>query len=162
MFRVLLVLLLWLTGNYFKLNYASNLITQLLINIMHFLFLFTGSVVNGSVNQSPSNLIKSEGDIAELVCEHSISSYTMIFWYKQTLGHGFIFLGYTWEKNSVTEDNFDKKIQLDGDGTKNGSLKILQLEASDSAMYYCAASVHSVMSSRATIQKALKAAVLHN
>ncbi len=65
-------------------------------------------------------------------------------------------------KKSVTEDNFDKKIQLGGDGTKNVSLKILQLEASDSAMYYCAASVHSVMSSRATIQKALKAAVLHN
>ncbi len=162
MFRVLLVLLLWLTGNYFKLNYASNLITQLLINIMHFLFLFTGSVVNGSVNQSPSNLIKSERDTAELVCEHNISSYDRIFWYKQTLGHDLTLLGYTWEKNSVTEDNFDKKIQLGGDGTKNGSLKILQLEASDSAMYYCAASVHSVMSSRATIQKALKAAVLHN
>ncbi len=129
---------------------------------MHFLFLFTGSVVNGSVNQSPSNLIKSVGDIAELVCEHSIPSYTMIFWYKQTLGHDLTLLGYRWNTNSYPEDNFIKKIELYGDGTKNVSLKILQLEASDSAMYYCAASVHSVMSSRATIQKALKAAVLHN
>ncbi len=129
---------------------------------MHFLFLVAGSVVNGSVNQSPTNLIKSERDTAELVCEHNISSYNRIFWYKQTLGHDFIFLGYTLNKNSIPEDNFDKKVKLGGDGTKNGSLKILQLEASDSAMYYCAASVHSVMSSRATIQKALKAAVLHN
>uniref|UniRef100_A0A673LZA0 Ig-like domain-containing protein n=1 Tax=Sinocyclocheilus rhinocerous TaxID=307959 RepID=A0A673LZA0_9TELE len=129
---------------------------------MHFLFLFTGSVVNGSVNQSPSNLIKSERDTAELVCEHNIPSYTMIFWYKQTLSRDLTLLGYTWNKNSIPEDNFNKKIKLDGDGTKNGSLKILQLEASDSAMYYCAASFHSVMSSHATIQKALKAAVLHN
>ncbi len=127
------------------------------------MFLFTGSVVNGSVNQSPSNLIKSEKDTAELVCEHNITSYTIILWYKQTqTNHGFTLLGYIWNKNYFPEDNFSKKIKLDGDGTKNGSLKILQLEASDSAMYYCAASVHSVMSSRATIQKALKAAVLHN
>uniref|UniRef100_A0A8C1SWQ6 Ig-like domain-containing protein n=1 Tax=Cyprinus carpio TaxID=7962 RepID=A0A8C1SWQ6_CYPCA len=121
------------------------------------------SVVNDSVNQSPSNLIKSEKDLsAELVCEHNIPSYTRIFWYKQTLSHDLTLLGYTWNKNSVPEDNFNKKIKLDGDGAKNGSLKILQLEASDSAMYYCAASFHSVMSSHATIQKALKAAVLHN
>ncbi len=86
----------------------------------------------------------------------------MIFWYKQTLGHDLTLLGYRLNKNSFSEDNFNNKIQLDGDGTKNVSIKILQLEASDSAMYYCAASKHSVMSSRATIQKALKAAVLHN
>ncbi len=86
----------------------------------------------------------------------------MIFWYKQTLGHDLTLLGYRWNKNSFSKDNFNNKIQLDGDGTKTGSLKILQLEASHSAMYYCAASIHSVMSSRATIQKALKAAVLHN
>uniref|UniRef100_A0A8C2CEK4 Ig-like domain-containing protein n=1 Tax=Cyprinus carpio TaxID=7962 RepID=A0A8C2CEK4_CYPCA len=104
-----------------------------------------------------------EKDNAELVCEHSIATYTMIFWYKQTqTNHGFTLLGYIWNKNYFPEDNFSKKIQLDGDGARNGSLKILQLEASDSAMYYCAASFHSVMSSHATIQKALKAAVLHN
>ncbi len=125
------------------------------------MFIFTGSF--GSVQQSPSNLIKSEKDTAELVCEHSIATYTIILWYKQTqTNRGFTLLGYIWNKNYFPEDDFSKNIKLDGDGTKNGSLKILQLEASDSAMYYCAASKHSVMSSRATIQKALKAAVLHN
>ncbi len=79
---------------------------------MHFLFLVAGSVVNGSVNQSPSNLIKSERDIAELVCEHSITSYNMIFWYKQTLGHDLTLLGYRWNKSSVTEDNFNKKYPI--------------------------------------------------
>ncbi len=87
----------------------------------------------------------------------------MILWYKQTqTNRGFTLLGYIWNKNYFPEDDFSKRIKLDGDGTKNGSLKILQLEASDSAMYYCAASLHSLMSSRATVQKALKAAVLHN
>ncbi|RXN11366.1 T-cell receptor beta [Labeo rohita] len=46
----------------------------------------TCSVVNESVNQNPSNLIKPERDTVELVCEHNIPSYSMIFWYKQTLG----------------------------------------------------------------------------
>ncbi|KAL1258064.1 hypothetical protein QQF64_011308, partial [Cirrhinus molitorella] len=54
------------------------------------------SVVNGGVNQSPSNLIKSEKDTAELVCEHNIPSYNMIFWYKQPLSRDFTLLGYTW------------------------------------------------------------------
>ncbi|KAK2878617.1 hypothetical protein Q8A67_019408 [Cirrhinus molitorella] len=51
-----------------------------MIRILLFLLLWlTGSVVNGGVNQSPSNLIKSEKDTAELVCEHNIPSYNMIF-----------------------------------------------------------------------------------
>uniref|UniRef100_A0A672QIX0 Ig-like domain-containing protein n=1 Tax=Sinocyclocheilus grahami TaxID=75366 RepID=A0A672QIX0_SINGR len=110
----------------------------------YFILLNNNSSV-GSVQQSPSNLIKSERDNAELVCEHNISTYTIILWYKQTqANHGFILLGYIWNKHNVSEDNFSQKIKLDGDGTKSGSLKILHLEASDSAMYYCAASLHSV------------------
>uniref|UniRef100_A0A672MXF5 Immunoglobulin V-set domain-containing protein n=1 Tax=Sinocyclocheilus grahami TaxID=75366 RepID=A0A672MXF5_SINGR len=111
-----------------------------------------------TVLQSPDDLLKNQNELAVIV-----STYTIILWYKQTqTNHEFTLLGYIWNKNYFPEDNFSKKIKLDGDGTKNGSLKILQLEASDSAMYYCAASFHSVMSSYATIQKALKAAVLHN
>lgn len=131
--------------------------------IYHFLFLFTGSVVNGSVYQSPSNLIKTERNSAEMVCSHNVSSYTMIFWYKQTFGHEFTLLGYIWNKNNFPEADFTDKISLAGDGSKNGSLKVNDLAPSDSAMYYCAASLHGVMCSPATVQKALKApALLHN
>ncbi|XDV43636.1 hypothetical protein PO909_012080 [Leuciscus waleckii] len=118
------------------------------------------SVVNGSVQQSPSNLIKTERDSAELVCTHNIASYSMIFWYKQTRGHEFTLLGYIWNTNYYPEDNFKGKISLNGDGTKNGSLQIEALALNDSAMYFCAASLHGVMCSRDTIQKALKAAEL--
>uniref|UniRef100_A0A671SDK2 Ig-like domain-containing protein n=1 Tax=Sinocyclocheilus anshuiensis TaxID=1608454 RepID=A0A671SDK2_9TELE len=84
--------------------------------------------------------IISKLDNAELVCEHNIATYTIILWYKQTqANHGFILLGYIWNKHNVSEDNFSQKIKLDGYGTKSGSLKIKDLEASDSVMYYCAA-----------------------
>lgn len=137
--------------------------SSVLLHHLPFLFLFTGSVVNGSVHQSPSNLIKTERNSAELVCEHDVSSYTVILWYMQTLSHEFTLLGYIWNKNYYPEDDFKDKISLNGDGTKNGSLKINDLAPSDSAMYYCAASLHSVICSYATIQKALKAPILlHN
>lgn len=77
----------------------------------------------------------------------------MIFWYKQTRGHEFTLLGYIWNKNYFPEDNFKEKISLNGDGAKNGSLKIKDVALSDSAMYFCAASLHSVMCSYDTIHK---------
>uniref|UniRef100_A0A9J8BL16 Immunoglobulin V-set domain-containing protein n=1 Tax=Cyprinus carpio carpio TaxID=630221 RepID=A0A9J8BL16_CYPCA len=105
-----------------------------------------------TVLQSPNDLLKNQNESAVI-----ISSYNIILWYKQTqANHGFTLLGYIWNKNYFPEDNFMQKIDLDGDGTKKGSLKIKALEASDSAMYYCAASLHSVMCSHATIQKALR------
>ncbi|XDV43637.1 hypothetical protein PO909_012081 [Leuciscus waleckii] len=118
------------------------------------------SVVNGSVQQSPSNLIKTERDSAELVCTHNITSYNIILWYKQTRGHELTLLGYIWNTNYYPEDHFKGKIRLNGDGTKTGSFKIEALALNDSAMYFCAASLHGVMCSRDTIQKALKAAEL--
>lgn len=71
----------------------------------------------------------------------------MIFWYKQTLDHGLTLLGYIWNKNNFPEDNFKKKINLKGDGTKEGQLIINDLLTNDSAVYYCAASLHSIVCS---------------
>uniref|UniRef100_A0A8C1YM98 Ig-like domain-containing protein n=1 Tax=Cyprinus carpio TaxID=7962 RepID=A0A8C1YM98_CYPCA len=111
MFRVLLVLLLWLTGNYFILNDANDFIT-LLISI--------------NVNQSPSNLIKSERDNAELVCEYNIPSYTRIFWYKQTL------------------DSELNKFVANKTVAENGSLTVNNLQPNDSATYFCSVSEYTV------------------
>uniref|UniRef100_A0A673HGC9 Ig-like domain-containing protein n=1 Tax=Sinocyclocheilus rhinocerous TaxID=307959 RepID=A0A673HGC9_9TELE len=84
-----------------------------------------------------------ERDNAELVCEHNIATSTIILWYKQTqTNHGFILLGYIWNKHNVSEDNFSQKIKLDGDGTKS-VLRISDLSLSDSAVYYCAVSNHN-------------------
>lgn len=71
----------------------------------------------------------------------------MIFWYKQTLDHGLTLLGYIWNKNNFPEENFKKKINLKGDGTKDGQLIIKDLLTNDSAVYYCAASLHSIVCS---------------
>ncbi|KAI7804328.1 hypothetical protein IRJ41_006030 [Triplophysa rosa] len=90
---------------------------------------FTGSVFSNDVSQSPSDVFKAKGDDAEIECQHSISSYNVILWYKQTLNNGLKLLGIIQYKNNQAESEFLNKIHLKGDGASNGLLVIKDLSA---------------------------------
>lgn len=104
---------------------------------------FPGFVFSNKVSQSPLNVFRSEGDDAELECQHSISSYNVMLWYKQTIDHGLTLLGYLFMQTDQKESDFLNKIHLKGDATKKGSLVIKNLSGNDSAVYFCAASLHN-------------------
>lgn len=107
------------------------------------LSLTTDSVLSSKVQQSPSDLIQSRGDTVELKCLHSVTSYTVILWYRNSANHIFELMGYLWNKKDYVETNFIEKIEMKGDGNKNGSLIIKKLSSDDSTVYFCAASFHS-------------------
>lgn len=77
----------------------------------------------------------------------------MILWYKQTPGQGLILLGHLMMQTGQREDDFIAKVELKGDATKSGSLTIKDLSDNDSAVYFCASSLHSDINSQTLIQK---------
>src|SRR4029434_8461589 len=106
----------------------------------------TGSTLATNVNQTPSDKFKNANETLELQCFHTIPSYNRILWYKQTHGGTLTLLGYLYTSPGTIEPEFSGKVEMDGDPNTNkkNSLTISNLLLNDSAVYFCAASLHSV------------------
>ena len=106
----------------------------------------TGSTLATNVNQTPTEKFKNASETLELQCLHSIPSYNVILWYKQTHGGTLTLLGYLYTSPGTIEPEFREKVKMDGDPNTNkkNSLTISNLLLNDSAVYFCAASLHSV------------------
>lgn len=76
-----------------------------------------------------------------------------MLWYKQKRGESLELLGYLVGSSDTVEDKFENKISLDGDANKNSVLKLERLSADDSAVYFCAASIHSAVAYLPSQQK---------
>uniref|UniRef100_A0A8C9R7K9 Ig-like domain-containing protein n=1 Tax=Scleropages formosus TaxID=113540 RepID=A0A8C9R7K9_SCLFO len=101
------------------------------------------SSVDYNVQQSPPGIVKSLTQSAELTCSHSIPNYNTILWYQQSGEMGALkLIGYIFTDQPEKEKNFDR-FSMTGDGSSKGSLIITDLRSEDSAVYYCAASLHS-------------------
>uniref|UniRef100_A0A3Q2VMJ0 Ig-like domain-containing protein n=1 Tax=Haplochromis burtoni TaxID=8153 RepID=A0A3Q2VMJ0_HAPBU len=109
------------------------------------------SSLSDRVHQNPADMYKNPGQAAEITCSHSIDSYDVILWYKQTENSQLQLLGYMLKTRDVLEPGWMVEIKgsthfnisgdLSGDDAKNASLFIVDLKAPEhSAVYYCAAS----------------------
>nr|AAK63017.1 T-cell receptor beta chain [Oncorhynchus mykiss] len=96
-----------------------------------------GSSPSNQVHQGPADLYKNQGELAKMECSHSISTYNVILWYKQSNYRELVFLGYMQLKTGFPEVGFD----IEGDANAGGTstLTIKQLTPNSSAVYYCAA-----------------------
>ncbi|KAL1258074.1 hypothetical protein QQF64_011318 [Cirrhinus molitorella] len=100
----------------------------------------TASTFGNTVYQTPSKSIKNRDKSAVFVCTHNIASYFQMMWYKQT--HGTLelkLMGYLNSETDQIETEFKDKIDLKGNGRRNGTLTIEDLTEDDSAVYFCAA-----------------------
>uniref|UniRef100_A0AAY5F115 Ig-like domain-containing protein n=1 Tax=Electrophorus electricus TaxID=8005 RepID=A0AAY5F115_ELEEL len=96
-----------------------------------------------NVYQTPPDLIKNKLDSTDLYCSHAIQDFDFILWYKQSTNNQLYLLGYLNMNLKNPEEALKNKIELDGNGQNNSTLTIKNLEPNDSAVYFCAAKMHS-------------------
>ncbi|MGH0180382.1 UNVERIFIED_CONTAM: hypothetical protein FKN15_004127 [Acipenser sinensis] len=92
--------------------------------------------------QSPPSLIESPERSAELQCYHGDSSYPYMYWYQQTRKGALELIGYQYGE-IYPEEKFKERFKMTGKATEKGFLTISGLTAEDSAVYFCAARIHS-------------------
>uniref|UniRef100_A0A8B9L3J0 Immunoglobulin V-set domain-containing protein n=1 Tax=Astyanax mexicanus TaxID=7994 RepID=A0A8B9L3J0_ASTMX len=108
---------------------------------------------NHKVLQYPSNLLINPEENHQLHCNHSITDYFTILWYKQSTGDSSLnLIGYIYYKKTTVESSFEDRFGVFGDGAKYSTLHLNKSRAAeDSAVYYCAASqcyTHSLSSTK--------------
>uniref|UniRef100_A0A8B9RJ11 Ig-like domain-containing protein n=1 Tax=Astyanax mexicanus TaxID=7994 RepID=A0A8B9RJ11_ASTMX len=105
------------------------------------------------VHQSPSDLIKSRGDSVELYCQHNISSYNVILWYKSRVEQELTLLGnLVMSTDSYVPAFKDKNIIIKGNAIKDGTLTIKDLSVKDNAVYFCA-SLYNLITHQSELEK---------
>ncbi|KAK2878622.1 hypothetical protein Q8A67_019413 [Cirrhinus molitorella] len=97
------------------------------------------------IQQSPKHLLRTVKEKeANLSCYHGDSSYTYIYWYQQkNKGGSLELIGMLRYGEPSPEDKFKSRFSLSGHATKDAFLLISSISAEDSAVYFCAASMHS-------------------
>ncbi|RVE57553.1 hypothetical protein OJAV_G00217370 [Oryzias javanicus] len=110
----------------------------------------SGSSLSDRIQQYPTEMFLRSGEAAHITCSHSIDSYNRILWYRQESG-ALQLLGYMYAGASSPEGN----VTIAGGSAKgqNCTLTTEPLQSAGSAVYFCAASLHSATRTRSTVQK---------
>ena len=111
------------------------------LNCVLFLVFSTGLSLSDQVHQTPADMFSQPGGEAKINCFHTIVNYDKILWYKQT-NRQLQFLGYMYASPNP-EDGAGVKIEGSANKDKNCTLTIEELTLNSSAVYFCAASLHS-------------------
>ncbi|XP_034531374.1 uncharacterized protein LOC117806530 [Notolabrus celidotus] len=128
----------------------------ILFLIIHFnIFLVSGSSPGKKVTQTPAHVYIKPGEkTATLNCRHEISGYYVILWYKQSDGQMQL-LGYVSFTEPTLEKDLKMKVKIEGDANENKTctLTIEEADLNSSAVYFCAASLHSAACHHSSVQK---------
>uniref|UniRef100_A0A669C959 Ig-like domain-containing protein n=1 Tax=Oreochromis niloticus TaxID=8128 RepID=A0A669C959_ORENI len=117
------------------------------------IYSFPGVSLSDQVHQTPADMYKNPNETATLRCLHTISSYNRFLWYKQSQGGQLQLLGYMVGDSPTPEANVPVIIDGNANANQNCTLTIEKLQQDSSAVYFCAASLHSVIYGCLSAQK---------
>ena len=112
----------------------------------------TGSSLSDNVHQTPADVFIKPDETLEINCTHSIQNYNLILWYKQS-DRQLQLLGYMLATSGNPEAGLGVKIEGSAAKDQNCTLTIEKLSLSSSAVYFCAAWLHSATYHCSSVQK---------
>ncbi|XP_037602425.1 uncharacterized protein LOC119474477 [Sebastes umbrosus] len=115
--------------------------------------LVSGSSLSDQVYQTPPDMYNKQEETATIKCSHSIDSYNRILWYKQTKDGQLKLLGYMLDTLGQPETGLGVKMEGSAAKDQTCTLTIERLNLSSSAVYFCAASLHSASYHCSSVQK---------
>lgn len=128
---------------FFKLNVSCTIFIYEDSSIINTCFLCIFQKDPLSVTKSTSPHLHKPGETANLKCSHSIPSYNRILWYRQSQNRQLQFLGHMIGDTGYSETGLDVKIEGSANKDQTATLTILGLSLNSSAVYFCAARLHS-------------------
>ncbi|KAL7862355.1 hypothetical protein SRHO_G00137960 [Serrasalmus rhombeus] len=133
---------------------------EMFLKLMSLMILVTGSLNAVAVQQTPSDLIKNQGQSAEITCSHNIQSHDRILWYKQSQTKELTFMGYLFVDSGNPEPEFNNKIKISGNSNEfHGSLTMTNLSLDSTAVYFCAAYYTVVLLPPTSVQKLIAVSI---
>uniref|UniRef100_A0A9J8BCA6 Ig-like domain-containing protein n=1 Tax=Cyprinus carpio carpio TaxID=630221 RepID=A0A9J8BCA6_CYPCA len=129
---------------------------------LFFVFFFTGMVRCVTVQQNPTSMLANKTESAVITCSHDDNNMDYMLWYQQK-DTAMVLIVFNYGGDPSYEDEFKGRFKLDRTATVNGVLKISNLSLSDSAVYYCAVSMHTHIKilNVCTLRKAAKTIFLY-
>nr|ADW95901.1 T-cell receptor beta chain [Ginglymostoma cirratum] len=104
------------------------------------LLLLPGSCENALVSQRPERLSLQKGNTAEMHCYQNDTNESYMYWYRQLNAAGLQLMATSiGTSDPKFEDDFKDRFKGTRHSLKSCSLKILKVQASDNAVYFCAA-----------------------
>ncbi|KAL6477493.1 hypothetical protein MHYP_G00133280 [Metynnis hypsauchen] len=109
-----------------------------------FLIVFSKTTDSVKFQQFPP-VIVNQTDKVKLQCSHDDNSLTVMLWYRQeTASTTLTLISYGYSAGTpTTETGFTDRFEMIRQNTTFGELIISNVKSSDSAVYFCAASLHS-------------------
>ncbi len=100
-----------------------------------------------TVQQNPTSILANKNKTVVIKCSHNDNNMDYMQWYQQkdTAMALIVFSYGATDGDPKSEDEFKDRFKLERKETLNGVLKISDLRLSDSAVYYCAVSMHSAV-----------------
>ncbi|XP_067884561.1 uncharacterized protein [Heterodontus francisci] len=113
---------------------------------LHLLFLLLPARSRSALlTQWGNRLMVAEGTTAEMHCFQNDTSESYMYWYRQQSGAGLqLIVNSIGTSDPRPEEGFKERFKITRPDFKSCSLKILRVEQTDRAVYYCAARDHSI------------------